>query len=93
MLSTMFSPFCSHNCRIFLSPYTPVAPAFIIDLFKTVRTILLIGGILIVLHGVKRIVDNVLRAWARSATPKTNERDEARDRAIDSINPKEIVRV
>ncbi len=49
-----------------LSPYTP---PYLMD----IRTIVLIGGIFVILHGIERIVDNVLNAWVKSAVrPEKN---------------------
>jgi uncharacterized membrane protein len=45
-----------------LGPYTP-------SYFMDIRTIVLIGGIFVILHGIKRMVDNILNAWVKSAVP------------------------
>ena len=39
-------------------------------LFSAIRMIIIIGGIFALIHGVKRVVDNILSAWVKSAIPK-----------------------
>jgi len=52
------------------SPYTP---KYIVELFSVIRMLFIVGGIFAFIYGVKRIVDNVLNAWVKSATPKPSE--------------------
>lgn len=52
------------------SPYTP---EYIIGLYNAILLVIIGGGIFAVIHGVKRMVDNLLNAWVKSATPKPSE--------------------
>ncbi len=45
-------------------------PAYSIDLFRTIQAGTLAGGFFALVHGVKRIADNVLNAWVKSAIPE-----------------------
>jgi len=40
-----------------------------LDLYRTIITGSLAGGFFAMLHGVKRMVDNLLNAWVKSAIP------------------------
>lgn len=52
------------------SPYTPQEA---IDFFKSVQSGLYFVGAFIFLHGLKRIVDNVLDAWVKSSKSEAEE--------------------
>ena len=53
--------------EIVQSPYTPM---YIYELYMTIRIGFLIGGFIAFVHGAKRMVDNVLDVWAKSALTK-----------------------
>ena len=50
------------------SAYTP---EYTLDLFRTILSAILAGGFFALIHGVKRIADNFLNAWVKSAIPET----------------------
>jgi len=52
------------------SPYQP-EPMF--EMYNAIPMIIIAGGIFSLIHGIKRMVDNVLNAWAKSATTKPSE--------------------
>lgn len=52
------------------SPYTP---DYLIGLYNAILLVTIAGGFFAVVHGIKRIVDNVLNAWVKSVTPKPSE--------------------
>ncbi|MDH5771407.1 MAG: hypothetical protein OEZ25_09000 [Candidatus Bathyarchaeota archaeon] len=52
-------------------PYTPE----INGLYNATPMIIIAGGIFSLIHGIKRIVDNVLNAWVKSATTKPSEEE------------------
>jgi TRAP-type C4-dicarboxylate transport system permease small subunit len=52
------------------SPYTP---EHIIGLYNAILMVIIVGGIFSLIHGIKRMVDNVLNAWVKSATTKPSE--------------------
>ena len=49
------------------SPYTPT---YVYELYRTIQVGFLIGGFIAFVHGAKRMVDNMLDVWAKSALPK-----------------------
>lgn len=55
------------------TPQSPYIPEYIIGLYNAILMIIIVGGIFSLIHGIKRIVDNVLNAWVKSATTKPSE--------------------
>ena len=51
------------------SHYTP---EYTINLFKAILSATLAGGAFALIHGIKRIVDNFLNVWVKSAIPETS---------------------
>jgi len=51
------------------SPYTPQE---VIAFFRSIQSSLYLIGAFILLHGIKRAMDNVLEAWVKSAKPTTS---------------------
>ena len=41
-----------------------------ITTYKTILAMIIAGGFFAFIHGIKRILDNVLNAWVKSAIPK-----------------------
>ena len=41
-----------------------------ITVYKTILAMIIAGGFFAFIHGIKRILDNVLNAWVKSAIPK-----------------------
>jgi len=42
---------------------------YLFDLYKAIQTGFFVGGFIAVFHGIKRITDNILNAWVKSALP------------------------
>lgn len=48
---------------------SPYYPNYIFDLYRTIQIGFLAGGFIGFVHGVKRMIDNTLNAWVKSALP------------------------
>jgi len=41
----------------------PYMPAFVIDMYEAIYWVLLLSGIFIIIHGIKRIIDNLMKPF------------------------------
>jgi len=55
---------------IFEMQQNSYVPEYMLGIYRTILAVILAGGFFALVHGVKRIVDNALKAWIKSAVPK-----------------------